>query len=292
MTRRLSILCNPTSGSGRALAAAREVMHHLQGHPGLEVNVAESESPEHMRRLARRAEQHDDAVAVAGGDGTVLQAVNGLERFDKPLAVVPAGTANVLARELKIGLTPRRAAEAILRWSPRPMDVLDVNGRPALLMVGVGLDAAVVRSIHRQRTDGDLSMTSYILPTLKELFGWSTRPVEVVLDGRTIARRADHVLMTNTRQYGGPFSIASGARHDDGLIDVVVTRCENRPCLLATMFGVMAGLQRRMPQVRFYRGRHVTVRADEPLPVQTDGDPAGTTPVELDIHPRRLLLLR
>lgn len=215
-------------------------------------------------------------MVVLGGDGTVNEVLNGLSTGDIRLGVVPAGTANVLARDLGIR-GPAHAVETILRGGERRMDLGVINGRRFLLMASVGFDAAVTRVMRQVRT-GSISYLSYVGPILRTWWGFEKIPLRVEVDGAVVADEPLTAIVSNAASYSWPLSIVPRARSDDGLLDVCLVPFAGRLSLLFTGLGFIGRSRLKYHYARYHSGREIRVTAPREVDAQADGDWIGTTP--------------
>jgi YegS/Rv2252/BmrU family lipid kinase len=240
-----------------------------------------------------------DVVLVAGGDGTVCEAVNGLVGSRVALGVLPCGTGNVWAKELGLPvftlLNPNRllvAAHLLVEATARPIDVGRANDRYFLLFAGLGFDAQVAHDMEpRERATKRLGLLPYLVAATMaavEFYGVRTT---VVVDSKVIKGRSLFILISNAQLYGGVLRITPEAKLDDGWLDVVIFNGVGPTYTLRHLYSILGGRHLHDPSVKFMRARRVMVDCARPWPVQIDGDPLGTTPMTFQVIPRALRVL-
>jgi len=233
-------------------------------------------------------------IIAAGGDGTINEVVNGMAGSAIPLAVLPAGTANVLATETGIGSDLLRAAGRFGELEPHDialgrLSAYGVAPRFLLLMAGVGLDARIVRLVSPafKRRWGKLS---YWQGGFAQV-GKALPEFDVTFDG--VTRRASFALLSRVKNYGGDLEIA---RHADLLAgDFAVVLFEGPSSLryLKYFAGVLINRLDGMKGVTVARACSMEIRpaGDDPIDIQIDGEHAGYAPARLEIAPERLRLM-
>jgi len=230
-------------------------------------------------------------IVVMGGDGTVADVIN--ERPPVPLATLPLGTENLFAREFGFTRDVHRLAEAITRGRERTIDLGCANGRYFSLMLSAGFDAEVVRRVaawrqaeQRLRRLTHLSYARHILAATRA-YAWPI--VRLEADGETV--EGAHVIVQNLPQYGMRLRFAPDAGADDGLLDWVVFQGSGFAATLNYARDVRRGRHRDRADVRCGRAQRLRLTAPEPVPLQMDGDAAGTTPVNVEIVPEALRVI-
>ncbi len=296
------IAFNPIAGAGRAARLAGELGDALRGL-GLAAELAPSRAPGDVTRLAAEHEARCRCFAVVGGDGTAREAADGLTRLETPLAFLPSGTANVLAEELGLGADPRQLAQLIAADSVRLLDVFETEAageprRRGLLFAAAGFDAEVVRRFSRWRNErlaagaapSPLGKAAYARPLVEALAAWRPLPLEVALDGVPLRGGPfGWVIVTNTRHFGGLFTLGPSIDPADGQLDLVALPASGLADLLLAMATAFAGRLDLCPGVvtRAVFGE-VTIASPAGVPAQLDGDPHGATPLTVRRLPHRL----
>lgn len=285
------LVFNPTAGQAELLDRELNGAAEVWRERGWQVDLCPTQAAGDGRRLGQvAAEQGYDLVVAAGGDGTINEVVNGLAGTATALATLPLGTMNVWARELRLPLQPRAAAEAILSWKVRPIDLGRAGERYFLLMAGIGFDAAITAAVgaNEKRRFGALAYVLHGIGQALRVRGTRTR---LVIDGRRIKARVLMVLIGNSQLYGGLIKITHRASIDDGLLDVCVIKGNNG---LSAVRSLIAILRRRYsldPEIAYYRARSVQIIAQPRLSVQVDGDSLGETPMTFEVAPGALRAL-
>ncbi len=288
---RVVIIVNPIAGGGRGPRVALDVERRLAAE-GRAVERVETRAAGDAERLAREAvASRARVVLVCGGDGTVNEAVQALAGTDTALAVMPLGTANVLARELGVFDGARAVAGLILRGRRRRFDLGRANGRYFICMASVGFDAFVTERMARERR-GSISYMTYFAPTWRAFRDYPFAPLRITVDGTPLERPAYHVIVGNVRGYGGPFSVTPAAKPDDGRLDACVFRGCGRGWLLFHMAAMAAHVHHRFGSVEVVRGSRIEVASDAPVPLQLDGDFKGHAPVVFEVVPNAVTVLR
>jgi len=283
--RRVTVIANPISGFSRKAPPAATLKSVLE-EAGLDVRLTFTERAGHAVDLAREAcREESDTIVAVGGDGTVNEVMNGMEGDVTALATLPTGTSNILARELGIPFEPAGAARVVIGNRRRRLDVGLVNGHRFLMVVGVGWDADVVRRVSKVRK-GHLGQHKYIAPILQSVAGYRFPPLSVRFDDEAEPRTASLAFACNTRNYAGWFTLAPEARPDDGVLDFLLVGDGATRNFLRWGIAAVAGTLPRGREVDYLKGRSLRIDAEEPVPVQVDGDPFGTTPVEISLEPR------
>ncbi len=230
-----------------------------------------------------------------GGDGTVGEILQELVPSGPALAIWPAGTANLTARELGFVPDAARLAAALARGRTREMDLglcrwigQEIPERRFAACVGAGFDARVVRNLAARRA-GPIRWSDYLGPLLSAWKETSDADddMELRLDGGD-ARRGQVMIVSNLVRYGGFFRIAPRARTDDGLFDVVLFERGGSVDLLRHIARVLRGRLETSRGVRTARARLISVRPAahaRGIPVQVDGEPLGELPVEIGVLP-------
>lgn len=272
--RRVLVIFNPTAGWRRRERFGQ--FHRALVATGCAVTVRETTGPGHATRIAAQADtQGFDVVAVAGGDGTINEAVNGLAGGRAALAIVPLGTANVLAHELGILLDMADCADLVARGAPRAIHLGRINGRCFTMMAGVGFDAHVVRRVTPsfKRRVGKLA---YVVHSIGAMIDYRLGEYEVLLDGAP--RRAASAVIAKGRSYGGSYTCAPDARLADPWFYVCLFRSGGGWNALRYATGLLAGRLAGFEDIEIVRAREVRIdgRADEP--VQADGEIVTTLP--------------
>ena len=297
MTRAL-LITNPVAArtDTRALGAVRDVLRRGNWTVDLAVTAAAGDA----RRLAERGRAEGfDAILSYGGDGTAMQIAGALAGTSIPLGLLPGGTGNVLAGNLRLPGRPVAAARAILRRTPVPID-LGVVQRPDgahyfAVCCGAGFDASLMG-----RTDSASKRrwrrAAYVRAALGSLVGVTSTPLRVTIDGVQSAIEAAMVLVCNCADLMPPWLRVHADIHpDDGVLDVVALRArgawQSVTAFVELMFGQSAG-PGRAQQVWRGRGRAVRIAADgagaSELPAQLDGELIGSTPLEAQVLPGAL----
>lgn len=285
------LVFNPNAGQAEALERELAVAAEVWREAGWQVELQPTRGAGDGSRLARlAADQGYDLVVAAGGDGTINEVINGLAGSATALAPLPLGTMNVWARELRLPLQPRAAAEAILHWQSRTIDLGRAGERYFLLMAGIGFDAAITAGV-RPAEKRRLGALAYVLRGIEQALSVRGARARLVLDGRPIRGRVLMVVVGNTQLYGGLVKITSHASIDDGLLDVCVIKGDNGFSVLRRLFAILSRRQAKDPEIQYYRARTVSIVSRPALPVQVDGDPIGATPMTFEVVPGALRAL-
>ena len=285
---RLKLILNPIAGGGYGVKILPEVLRCLEQR-GLEVEVFRTQKKGDAKELARNSLDYK-AIATMGGDGTFNEVINGALGNDVPLGLIPLGTANVLARELRIPLDPIQAARVIARGNTRRIDLGRADSRHFFLMAGIGFDAEVVKLLEANRK-GNISMATYAIPILKALWNYKFPAVDVEVDGKLVARGAGFVFVSNTRRYTGPFVIANRAKVDDGLLDVLIFPGRNHLKLLKYAAGILLWIADRIKEVKYLQGKEIKVSSTDEVSYQLDGDLGGPLPARFQVVPKALNII-
>jgi diacylglycerol kinase (ATP) len=268
---------------------------------GITVDSIATSGPGHAGEIARCAvDRGADLILVAGGDGTINEAVNGMAHSGVPLGILPAGTANVLASELGVGKTMERAAASLASCTPERVALgLLANaatssngmdqGRHFLLMAGAGLDADIVFGLN-SRMKEPLGKGAYWIGGFSKI-GRRIPEFTVRAEGREY--RASFALASRVRNYGGDLEIAPTISLLDDEFELVLFEGESSLGFLKYMLAVVVHQQQTMPGITILRTRQVEFSAsgDLPIHVQVDGEYSGLAPARVEIVPNALTLL-
>jgi diacylglycerol kinase family enzyme len=219
-----------------------------------------------------------DLVVAVGGDGTVRACAQELASTDVPLAIVPAGSANLTARALGLPRSLGAALACAFRGADRRIDLAGIEGMICTAMAGIGMDAAVVGATS-DRLKRRAGWPAYAAASAGQLLD---EPVEftIRLDGGPPAvRRARSVVVGNSGLLPGGFPILPDARLDDGLLDVGILAPAGLAGWASIGYRAVVGSRRDDFQLERYRARLVEIKAARQLPRQLDGEvmPASDT---------------
>ena len=272
--RRIALLVNPAAGRGAGRRLASQAQEQLR-RGGLECNLQLTNAPGEMRSLVSAALRDGaDCVAIAGGDGSVNEAVNGyvgVARYDQSFAVIPLGTGNDFAKMLGVGNDWRLACDRIVRAETRRVDAGRCNGHVFANGIGAGFDAQVAVEASRIRwLRGNAVYGVALARTL--LLRYATPKARIVHDGGTIETSVTMLAAANGTTYGGAFQIAPGADISDGLLDLMVADRFSRMGIIGFIPHVLRGTHVGRKGVTTLRTRRLVVETDEPLAVHADGE--------------------
>ena len=285
--RRLLIIFNPASG-WRRRRHFEAVLARLRQR-GCLAQVRETTGRGDAERWAAAADpDRFDALVVAGGDGTVNEAISGLKGSRLPLAVLPLGTANVLAAELGLGADPDAIARTIAEGGARPVTVGIANGRRFLLMAGAGFDAQVVATVDL-RVKRWFGKIAYGLAILRQLGDYRFPSYRVTLDG--VPHEAASVLVTNAHFYGGSFIAAPAANLESPNFEVGLFERSGRVAAIGYALALALGFLPRLRSYRIHQARRVEIEGPAGEPVQADGDIIARLPVRIEALPAALALI-
>ncbi len=274
---------------------------------GWEVTVTPTQYAGHAVELARAAAAAGHQVALAaGGDGTLGEVANGLAGSETALGVLPVGTANSFAQELRLPLPGRwkrhrllQASDALLHGRIHQIDLGWVqeekadDGRYWMLWAGVGADGYFVEQVEPRPTwSKKLGRLGYVIQGIGLAPKFPKMRAQVEIDGRVYQDDYVLVVVSICRLYvGGEVILSPQAKLDDGLFEVWLFRGET--LAQAVYFLTLARMQKhlRNPDVKMIYGRDVTIHSQPAMPAHTDGEPAGRTPLRCQIKPAALRLL-
>jgi YegS/Rv2252/BmrU family lipid kinase len=266
---------------------------------GWDLEVLTTEGPGHARELAEYGvAQQVDVVAVLGGDGTTMQAAAALVGTEVALGVIPGGTGNLLAGNLRIPASPGRAARALLSAEPRPFDLGRME-RPFgwqyfAVACGAGYDARVMAatmSEHKRRW----GMAAYVATSLRLMSDIRSTGHLITIDGVDYQAHGAMVLVANCGEVIPPFiRLGPGIKPTDGLLDVIVVRADNFSQSVRAVWDLIRVRSTQLggeAYVCHAQGREVRVESERIQPVQLDGEPGGETPFTATVVPGAIRIM-
>ena len=285
--RKAILISNPKTGRYvfRRTTSIQELATYLQSL-GVDVELSMTTGPGHAAEIAARAAQNGIAdVIVAGGDGTINEAVQGLAGTSARLAIIPRGTANVLARELNLPLDGVQAAAVIARGHSRrihfgvAIDEAKNTRRYFLLMAGIGLDASVVRRV-RPSLKKHFGKAAFWFSGLSHLAKWNPKSFLIEVEGQRY--NATFAAIGNASSYGGDLAITPRARLDQPEFEVCIIDTFSRLRYLSFLsYAMRSGMPRNKGSVRFLQTSSVKGIGD--ASVQVDGELIGQLPMTFEI---------
>jgi diacylglycerol kinase (ATP) len=301
--RNALLIHNPNAGGGgkgrsRTLDAAR----HIFAAGGIHSDLAETTGPGHATEIAERAANEGRGLVIAcGGDGTLNEVINGLAAHQNghrvPLALLPGGTANILAKELNLPWDIPSAAEKLVRGTVKeialglatPLEHPEKK-KYFLSVGGAGPDGMIVYSLDLEMK-ARLGILAYWWQGAREVFRYNFSHFRITIGDQKID--ASLVIVGRTKNYGGPFKITTGADLFEDQFEVMALTTQSGLRYLSYLPSLWTGNLRGTDGVHFHKADSILCEPldKNPLYAQVDGEPLARLPVEFKIVPRALKLL-
>lgn len=288
---RTAVILNPVSGRGRARNAYRTIKRQLEDR-GIAAPYELTARKGDGRRLALKyANLGYNRVIVCGGDGTILEAVNGLANTDVLLGIIPLGTGNDLCRTLGISRNIPAACSIIHAGTVKEIDIARVNGATCFAGVGaIGFDSEVAALAERLKGFTP-DILVYLIAIFAGLAAYTFKHLKISFGDETYEEEVLLAAFGNSKFYGGGIMITPQAEIDDGKLDLCIVRRLNKLRLLLRLPAVYRGRHSRFPEVSFFRTREAAVESDAPLNLYGDGELVGRTPLTIEVMPKAMRVL-
>lgn len=287
----IAIIINPIAGGARPEAARgrAELAAAVLAASREDGEVFVTERKGHARELAAGAIARGVRLIVAwGGDGTVNEVGSAAVFGQTLMGIVPAGSGNGLATDLRVSRRPERALVEALAAPPRAIDAGEFGGRLFFATAGVGFDAHIASCFDRDIV-GRRGFSTYLRMSTRELLTYPLSTYRVCLDTGARERRALLVTFANASQFGNGARIAPGARLDDGVLDLVVFEEVSRFRTFCAVPRFLAGRVAGLRGWSVERIERAAIESHRPMVFHVDGEPVeGGTRLEARVHPGAL----
>lgn len=289
--RQVVLITNPKAGQ-RSPERRRKALDRfcaLMNARNIHVTVQSTVGPDDAARLAADAVRNGfTQVIVAGGDGTINEALQGLAGSAVRLAIWPQGTANVLGRELNLPRNLEQIVDVIAAGCEQRVHVscltFEKTGRQRyfLLMAGIGIDAAIVERV-RPGLKKRIGKAAFWYSGMESLARWKPKTFVLEVDGHR--HMATFAALGRTPRYGGDLAITPRARLDQPHFEVCLIHSVNRlPYLKLLPFAMFGGIPENSKGVSFLQASRVRATGDD-VPVQIDGELIGHLPMTFEVTP-------
>jgi diacylglycerol kinase (ATP) len=284
---KILLVFNPNAGHGRAGKLLPNVERALNDY-NITFDLQLTQYPGHGIELVRNADLSSyDGLVAAGGDGTLFEVINGYFQNPAtvkiPIGILPVGTGNAFARDLKLNNTNWiEAIKIIAEKKTRKLDTgkFHSNGQDYyfLNILGIGFVADVTKIAHNLKFLGNFSYTLGVL--IRTIF-LSADTLTIEIDGQTFERECTFVEISNTR-YTANFLMAPNAVTDDGLLDVTIANKLSRLRLLQCFPKIFTGEHVLMPEIETFQAKNIKIVSKKIKGLSPDGELIGTTPLEVE----------
>jgi YegS/Rv2252/BmrU family lipid kinase len=286
------VFYNNKSGHSKYEKHRDIIQSHFQEH-NIECTIVEVPQPQdELNDLISQA--IDEGVSLfiaAGGDGTASLIGNPLIGTGMTMGILPLGTGNLLAKELKIPVKIKKALELITDTASQiiQIDTFSMEARHYILNLSVGLTPKVMQGTESEEKKR-FGLFAYFVHFLEQLLGLKLHRFEIIIDGENVSYTASEILITNSRATGlEHLEWADNVEINDGALDMFVIRAANIFDIVGLIISIFTKQQKRNPVVKIHQIKdHCRISSPSPLPTQADGDPLGETPVEIKVKPNSL----
>ncbi|MGB0034432.1 MAG: diacylglycerol kinase family protein [Candidatus Acidiferrales bacterium] len=299
------LIYNPTSGRKRHRRFSEiEQAVRILKDAGITTELAPTTGRGKAQGMARQAvAQRRGMVIACGGDGTINEVVNGLAGSQVPMAVLPAGTANILAKELRIpwdiphaarlipdGIVRRIALGIAMASEGNYREAVPPEGRYFICVAGAGPDGAITNAVNEEFKK-NAGIVAYWAEGARQLIRYDFP--ELCVRSANAERRATIVVIGRTAHYGGPFKITTGASLFEDSFELLTNSARSRFRYLVCLPALWLGKLRGMEGIDAWKATEAICEPAGAAPVyaQVDGEPVGALPLEFRIVPDALSLV-
>src|SRR5919199_964722 len=291
--RSACLIFNPVAGQGdpdQDLLTIRTLLE-----PEIDLDIRLTTPDVDADQLAREAvERGVHMIIISGGDGTLSAAAEAVVGTNIPLGVISRGTANAFASAMALPNTIEAACQTILQGTKKVVDAAMCNGKPMVLLAGIGFEAEVVEKADRQ-TKNRFGMLAYIMAGVQQLREFETFEAKIETEDKVITVTAGAVTIANAAP---PTSVLAqgpaGIICDDGLLDLTVVAPANPAGAIASAYHLLQtafrGDAAERDDIGYLRARHIKVTTNPPQKVVLDGEIFGTEPVDIECIPGGLTI--
>ena len=277
MSKSIHIIANPIAGSAKQtyLSAIIEQLRSSEWNVSMEYTPG----PNTAGELAKATTA--DIIAIAGGDGTIREVINGLIGEQKQLAIIPTGTANVLAAEIGLKKSADMVVSTITTGVPREFYVGKAGDTYFSAMASMGFDAEVVAEVNvglKKR----IGRYAYAWTALRHLVSYHPHQIMIEVDDQSYA--CYWALILNGRYYAGIYTCAPQASITEEHLYVCLLQTKNRLTVLRFALDLLLGRVDQSSQAQIVAGKHIHIPSLEHV-IQGDGDIIGHTPLEIKSVP-------
>jgi diacylglycerol kinase (ATP) len=276
--------------SGKSLGGGLPELRKILAAEGIDdppwYEVAKSRKAPKVARRARK--QGAEVLFVWGGDGMVQRCIDALAGTDAVVAILPAGTANLLATNLQVPASLSEAVQVGLYGERRLLDTGSVNGEHFAVMAGAGFDARMIKGASRRMKDR-FGRAAYLMTGTRNLSTGRAKAVIEVDGKRFFKGRVSCVLVGNVSRILGGIEVFTGAQPDDGLLELGVVTAHNAVDWIRTLGRLALSDAEKSPFVETTRGKKFRIRFDQRFPYELDGGARpGVRKIRIKVHPRSI----
>lgn len=271
----VTVIFNPVSGTGDPDERRKAISDALAEH-GYTCQIEATTKENGAGKMAHEAlSRKVDLLVVSGGDGTVMEVLQAAIGSNVPVAVIPAGTGNLLSVNLGIPSKVPDAVHIALSGKPFKLDLGKTgNGEYFAIMGGIGLDAQMIHDADRE-AKRKLGKAAYLWAALKNIKRRHAY-VEITLDGQApLRRRAKMVIVANMGKVTGGLEAIPTASPNDGLLDVGIVSAETMGQWLRLIGYALMGRTQSAPELDVRQAKKIRIRTPWPQPAQLDGESEG-----------------
>jgi diacylglycerol kinase (ATP) len=284
---KILLIFNPQAGHKRAKKLLYEVEAEFYSY-NIDFDLAITDYPEHAIEIVRNCNFNNyDGIIAAGGDGILFEVVNGYFQNTSekriPIGVIPIGTGNAFARDLKIESTNWQEAVKIISMAkPRKVDVGKFRSHGQsyyfLNILGLGFVADVVDIVQKLKIFGG---AAYSFGVIYKTLLLKSNKVKIELDGKVLERDMTFIEVSNTR-YTANFLMAPTAEIDDGLLDITIANKVTRRKLLSSFPKIFTGEHIHIKEIETFKAKQIKIECDKTKVLTPDGELIGITPVKIE----------
>ena len=282
---KIGIIYNPNAGTGK-IKKLFKIKEHLDLNHS--VTIFDTKKPGDATEIAKRECSNFDIIVAAGGDGTINEVINGIQK-DTVLGIIPLGTANILAIEASIKNDIKSICKSIEKGVTKKIYISNINNKKFFLMAGIGYDGDIVHKMH---------------PSLKKIFGkamfgflgmlefFKLKKYNIKVETENETAFGNWVLVTNSKHYAGPYKITkSTSIFNDNIVCYVFNDLSRLGFLYYIFLILFYGDLSRSKKVTKIISKNIKISSKEKINVQCDGEKYGNLPIEINFSSESINLL-
>jgi YegS/Rv2252/BmrU family lipid kinase len=280
--RKALIILNPIAGKGEGLKQQEWLLEQFD-LMDLTYDFIISGSEGEIERQAKEIDPsiHSELIII-GGDGSLVEAVNGLIGKDIKLGIVPLGTGNDFVRSLSHDTQPKAILEAIKNNSYKMVDIGISNDRYFINVTGFGIDSYILENMVKIKKYFGGSL-AYFISTFYTLFKYKSKRVKIHIGSEILTRDVMLAAISNGQYFGGGMMISPQAKIDDGVFELVIVRKLSIPKFIKLFKRVYKGTHIEVDEVEVYKSDRFYIESDEKIPINVDGNLYGSAPLEVRV---------